>query len=90
MTPPLFTMTVAVRPREGTGATKESALDLLVDDIRGYPYIVLRTGGVCVLLNEYETRALSVALDGLSPQATGLGSARDGAGRGSPDAPGGR
>ncbi len=77
MTPPLFTMTVAARPREGTGAMREEVLDLLVDDIRGYSYIVLRTGGVCVLLNEYEARALSVALDGLSSQATGLGSARE-------------
>ena len=69
---------------------REEVLDLLIDDIRGHSYVVLRAGGLCVLLNEYEARALSVALDGLSPQATGLGSARDGAERGSADAPGER
>ena len=83
-------MPVRLEPREGTGAMREEVLDLLVDDIRGHSYVVLRAGGVCVLLNEYEARALSVALDGLSPQATGLGSARDSAERGSPDAPGER
>lgn len=74
---PMFTIAVALRTRGEAGPTREEPLDILIEDIRGDGYLGIRTGGFTVLLNEYEARALGIAIEGLSEQATSLRSPRD-------------
>ncbi len=74
---PMFTMMVAVQPRGEAGPTEDARLDLIIHGIRGDGYLAIRTGAFTVLLNEYEARALGVAIGGLSEQATSLRSPRD-------------
>ena len=74
---PMLTMTVAVKPHEEPGTMREQPLDLIIDSFRGDEYLSIRTGAFSILLNRYEARALGIAIDELSEQATSLSSARE-------------